>query len=80
MKQKPGSVGRAIMGTKIKIDSDGQILAHGPTLAQGYVDTTEPLVDTEGWYPTGDLGRFDEEEIYGSPEDAQTGSCRVGSP
>ena len=61
VKQKPGSVGRALMGTKIKIDSDGQILAHGPTLAQGYVDTTEPLVDTEGWYPTGDLGRFDED-------------------
>ena len=61
VKQKPGSVGRALMGTKIKIDSDGQILARGPTLAQGYVGVTEPLADTEGWYRTGDLGHFDED-------------------
>ncbi|MEE2905053.1 MAG: AMP-binding protein [Gemmatimonadota bacterium] len=59
VKNKPGSVGRAVMGTKIKIDSDGQILAQGPTLAQGYVGVTEPLVDAEGWYRTGDLGHFD---------------------
>ena len=59
--RKPGSVGRALMGTKIKIDSDGQILARGPTLAQGYVGVTEPLADTEGWYRTGDLGHFDKD-------------------
>ncbi|MBR18419.1 MAG: 2-succinylbenzoate-CoA ligase [Euryarchaeota archaeon] len=61
VKQKPGSVGRALMGTKIKIDNDGQILTQGPTLAQGYVGITEPLADAEGWYPTGDLGHFDED-------------------
>ena len=71
VKQKPGSVGRALMGTKIKIDNEkrilqemaakGQILAQGPTLAQGYVGATEPLADTEGWYRTGDLGHLDED-------------------
>jgi O-succinylbenzoic acid--CoA ligase len=61
VKQKPGSVGRALMGTKIKIDNEGQILAQGRTLAQGYVGATEPLADTEGWYRTGDLGHLDED-------------------
>jgi O-succinylbenzoic acid--CoA ligase len=61
VEQKPGSVGRTLMGTKIKIDSDGQILVQGPTLAPGYVSLTTPLADTEGWYHTGDLGHFDED-------------------
>ncbi|MCH2654334.1 MAG: AMP-binding protein [Gemmatimonadetes bacterium] len=61
VKKNPGSAGRPLMGTKIKIDNDGQILAQGPTLAQGYVGITEPLADAEGWYRTGDLGHFDKD-------------------
>jgi len=58
---KPGSVGRALTGTVIKVDNAGQILTQGRTLAQGYIGTTEPLADSEGWYHTGDLGYFDED-------------------
>ena len=59
--RKPGSVGRALMGTEIKIDSEGQILVKGPTLAPGYIGSAEPLADGEGWYRTGDLGHFDDD-------------------
>lgn len=61
VREKPGSVGRPLPGNEIALAPDGEILARGATLAGGFVGTDRPLVDEDGWYHTGDLGRLDED-------------------
>jgi long-chain acyl-CoA synthetase len=60
---KFGSVGKPFPGVEVKIASDGEILARGPNIMQGYYknkkETDEVLRD--GWLHTGDIGVFDAE-------------------
>ncbi|MFE9256682.1 AMP-dependent synthetase/ligase [Streptomyces sp. NPDC006879] len=59
-----GSVGRPIQGVELRIAEDGEILARGATVFDGYLredGTVESACDAEGWFPTGDIGRLDEE-------------------
>ncbi len=44
-------------GVEVSIDDDDQILLRGPMLLRSYRDGTTPI-DTDGWFPTGDLGRW----------------------
>ena len=64
--RKPGSVGRPVAGTEIRLDRPdgegrGEILVRGPTTMRGYfrdpAATREALRD--GWLATGDVGRLD---------------------
>jgi long-chain acyl-CoA synthetase len=56
-----GTVGKPAPGVDIKIASDGEILARGPNIMKGYykkeAETRE--VFENGWFKTGDIGRFD---------------------
>ncbi len=57
------SVGKPFPHVRIKIAGDGEILAKGDNLFVGYykdVEATEAMYDAEGWFRTGDLGRFNE--------------------
>lgn len=63
-----GSVGQAMPGVTIKIAEDGEILATGANIMQGYynrpIDTAEVLeTDAEGrvWLHTGDIGELDKD-------------------
>ncbi len=61
---KLGSVGRPIDGVKIVIAPDGEVLAKGPNIMEGYwrkPEETAKSFDADGWFLTGDIGRIDDE-------------------
>jgi long-chain acyl-CoA synthetase len=54
-----GTVGRALPGVSLKLAADGEILARGPNITEGYLnrpDATAGAFDEDGWFCTGDLG------------------------
>ncbi len=61
---KFGTVGTALPGVEIRLAPDGEILARGPNIAQGYYkrpqETAEVFQD-DGWFATGDIGELDSE-------------------
>lgn len=60
---KPGSVGRSMSPGVLTLAADGEIIARGPTLMNGYLrlpDETDAVL-RDGWYHTGDLGVRDDE-------------------
>lgn len=62
---KIGTVGTLIKGVELKLASDGEILAKGPNVVSGYLnrpDATAEAWDSEGWFHTGDIGEFDEDQ------------------
>ncbi|MFI7242026.1 AMP-dependent synthetase/ligase [Streptomyces qinglanensis] len=60
---RPGTVGRPVPGTTVRIADDGEILVKGGIVFGGYRnrprETAEVLND--GWFATGDLGTLDED-------------------
>ncbi|WP_303722585.1 long-chain fatty acid--CoA ligase [Malonomonas rubra] len=67
-KSKPGTVGEAMDGVTVKIDrpnadGEGEILVKGPNVMLGYYKNEKATMEVlqNGWYHTGDLGRFDED-------------------
>ncbi|MER8005983.1 4-coumarate--CoA ligase family protein [Streptomyces sp. NPDC094149] len=72
----PGTVGKLIAGTEMRIvslddpDKDlgvgesGEILIRGPQVMKGYLgrpDATAAMIDNDGWLHTGDVGHVDAE-------------------
>jgi long-chain acyl-CoA synthetase len=57
-----GTVGPVIDGIQVKIAEDGEILVKGPNIMLGYYnrpDATAEVIDSEGWFHTGDIGTFE---------------------
>jgi long-chain acyl-CoA synthetase len=57
-----GTVGKPIEGFEVKLSPEGEILMRGPSLFAGYwrdPDATTAALTPDGWYRTGDIGRFD---------------------
>jgi long-chain acyl-CoA synthetase len=61
---KPGYVGRAVPGVEMKLGEDGEVLARGGNMFEGYLDAPEQTaqtMDPDGWVHTGDIGEIDED-------------------
>lgn len=61
---RKGSVGRALPGTEIRINSDGEILVRGRGVFKGFwqkPEETKAVLGEGGWFFTGDIGEIDAE-------------------
>lgn len=59
-----GSSGRPIENVQIRIADDGEILAKGPCVMQGYYkspESTREVLSDDGWFKTGDIGYLDKD-------------------
>ena len=61
-----GSVGPAVPGVEMKIAADGEILAKGPLVFQGYWNDPALTAETvrDGWLHTGDVGFVDNRGFF----------------
>ncbi len=60
---RPGTVGRPVPGTEVRIAEDGEIVVRGPGVFQGYWNRPQETAQAlEGdWFKTGDIGEIDDE-------------------
>ncbi len=62
--RRTGSCGQVAPGFQIRISDEGEVLVRGETVAADYWNTPNDagnLFDPDGWFRTGDLGRFDQD-------------------
>jgi long-chain acyl-CoA synthetase len=61
---KPGTVGRPMPGSEVRLADDGEVIARGGHIFQGYLndpEKTAEALDADGWLHTGDIGEMDDE-------------------
>jgi len=61
-----GAVGQPLKHVEVKIAEDGEILSRGPNTMRGYFnkpDQTREVIDSEGWFHTGDIGNLDKDNF-----------------
>ncbi|MGX9229644.1 AMP-dependent synthetase/ligase [Streptomyces albus] len=58
---RPGTVGRPVPGTAVRIADDGEVLVKGDIVFGAYWNRPEATAEVlrDGWFATGDLGRLD---------------------
>jgi long-chain acyl-CoA synthetase len=59
---KVGTVGQPLPGVEVRIGENDEVLVKGPNVMKGYLnkpEETAKVIDKDGWFHTGDQGRFD---------------------
>ncbi len=62
--RRMGSCGQVAPGFQIRISDEGEVLVRGETVSASYWNSQEQyenLFDRDGWFRTGDLGKFDQD-------------------
>ena len=57
-KNELGSVGQLLPSTEVRLDEKGLVYVRGPQVTRCYDGISEPAVDKDGWFCTGDLGTW----------------------
>lgn len=63
----PFSVGKCLSHIEVKLGDDDELLVKGRTVMLGYWDNdsaTKEVIDTEGWFHTGDKAKIENDHIY----------------
>jgi long-chain acyl-CoA synthetase len=63
----PGSVGVPLRGIELRVSEKNELLARGPVIMLGYwnnQEATAAVVDSEGWFHTGDKARIENNHVY----------------
>lgn len=58
-----GCVGKPLPGIEVKLTDDNEIICRGHNVMMGYYkqpELTAEVIDKDGWFHTGDLGKFNE--------------------
>jgi long-chain acyl-CoA synthetase len=64
---RPGTIGFAMPGTELTLADDGELLARGHCMMDGYYKDparTADTIDADGWLHTGDLATCDNDGYY----------------
>jgi long-chain acyl-CoA synthetase len=59
--REAGTVGFPLPGVEVKITEQGEVICRGHNVMMGYYKDealTKEVIDSEGWFHTGDLGKF----------------------
>ncbi|MBN2465835.1 long-chain fatty acid--CoA ligase, partial [candidate division WOR-3 bacterium] len=62
--ERVGTVGKPFKDVEVRIGANDEILVRGPNVMKGYLNKpkeTAAAIDAEGWFHTGDQGKFDPE-------------------
>lgn len=61
--REAGTVGQPLDGVQVKISERGEVICKGHNVMMGYYkapELTAEVIDEDGWFHTGDLGKFNE--------------------